>query len=587
MTEPDAIRPAPLSDRKPPFTPKRFGRYELIDRISRGGMSDIYLAKTAGIDGFQKPIVIKKLLPEYSEKPRYVQRFINEGKTLSHLNHANIVQILDMGLVDGEYYIALEYIEGRNVAHLLAKAKRNDRPPSLEFCLHVVLELAKGLAYAHRRRGPHGEGLMLVHQDINSFNVMVSYEAEVKIIDFGIARIFLEPSGWQGLPVAGKLLYFSPEQLKGQNIDHRVDIYGTGVLFYELIAGERLIQHQQSIGDTVKMILQTDVNERIRNNERIPEIIRPVLERSMARDPDDRYAWMEDMAAHIRSLIREHGLELDHAKFVTYLVDVFPREMSLDARRLRRLMDETPPPPAPAQPLTASDLQAFPDEVVKQLSMIADERGGDAEPPRLPARTVNYPAGRMIFRQGDQGTDCYVIRTGKVRLFLRSGRSEQTVAVLGEGDFFGEATLVEKEERNLNATALEDTTCLAIEREWFARLVPHDVSRVLVLRLVERLRDSVWLLGGPLFQDPLCRFIYGLIFLYRRNIARNGSEVDLAELMELLRLEDRDLVDKYLAKLQALQIIEVSEPAVRIKNIEKLENILELLAGEKKLTLKL
>jgi len=232
-------------------------------------------------------------------------------------------------------------------------------------------------------------------------------------------------------------------------------------------------------------------------------------------------------------------------------------------------------------------MQGFPDEVLRQLSVLADEHGGESDPSRLPARTVRYPAGRTIFQQGDRGADCYVIRTGKVRLFLRSGQAEQTVAVLGEGDFFGEASLVEQDERGLNATALEDTTCIAIEPEWFARLVPHDLSRTVVMRLVERLRDSTWLLGGPLFQDPLCRCIYGLIFLHRRNMARNGSHIDLAELKELFRLDDGDRIEKYLAKLEALQILDVDEAAVQIKNIEKLESILDLLAGEKKLTLKL
>ena len=163
-------------------------------------------------------------------------------RLLTRLSHSNIVQVFDMGQIDGDYYIALEYIEGRNVAYLLAKARRTGQPLSMEFAVHVALEVARGLGYAHRRKGIDGANLMLVHQDVNSFNVMVSYEAEVKIIDFGIARIFLNRNPVEGLPVAGKLLYFSPEQLQNRQVDRRVDIYGIGILLYELLTGERLIE---------------------------------------------------------------------------------------------------------------------------------------------------------------------------------------------------------------------------------------------------------------------------------------------------------------------------------------------------------
>ena len=213
--------------RQSAFKPIMFGRYCLIDQISKGGMSDIYLAKTVGVGGFQKPLVIKKLLPQYSTKSRYVKRFINEANMLARLNHANIVQVLDMGMIGGEYYIAMEYIEGRNVAHILSKAAHSHRHPPMEFIVHLISELAKGLAYAHRKQGAGGDHLMLVHQDVNSFNVMVSFEAEVKIIDFGIARIFLDKTNKDKIPVAGKLLYFSPEQLQKKPLDRRVDIYGT------------------------------------------------------------------------------------------------------------------------------------------------------------------------------------------------------------------------------------------------------------------------------------------------------------------------------------------------------------------------
>jgi serine/threonine-protein kinase len=136
---------------------------------------------------------------------------------------------------------------------------------------------------------------MLVHQDVNSFNVMISYEAEVKIIDFGIARIFLDKATSNGLPITGKLLYFSPEQLLRKNLDRRVDIYGTGVLLYELLTGERLVKHQETIPQTVKTILEMDILSKVREHDRIPEHLKPVLVRAMASDRNKRYSWMEEL----------------------------------------------------------------------------------------------------------------------------------------------------------------------------------------------------------------------------------------------------------------------------------------------------
>ena len=166
---------APSRFRQRVFEPRVFGRYCLIDQISKGGMSDIYLAKIVGEAGFQKPLVIKKLIPRYATKSSFVKRFVNEAKTLARLNHSNIVQVLDMGIIDGEYYIALEYIEGRNVAHITSKTAKTGRSPSLEFVLHVVMEIARGLAYSHRKKGETGENLMLVHQDINVFNLRITH----------------------------------------------------------------------------------------------------------------------------------------------------------------------------------------------------------------------------------------------------------------------------------------------------------------------------------------------------------------------------------------------------------------------------
>jgi eukaryotic-like serine/threonine-protein kinase len=340
MPELEVQETSPSKSRQVVFEPVTFGRYRLIDQISKGGMSDIFLAKISSVAGFQKPLVIKKLLPVYANKPRYVRRFINEARTLSRLNHSNIVQVTDMGVIDSEYYIAMEYVEGRNIAHILSKASKTGRRPSMDFIFQVVLEVAKGLAYAHKRKGVGGENLMLVHQDVNAFNVMVSYEAEVKIIDFGIAQAFLDKTNRSGFPVAGKLLYFSPEQIQRKPLDRRVDIYGTGVLLYELLTGERLIKHQETVSDTIKMILQMDISKKLENEDRIPAPLKPILIKTMALKPDDRYSWMEDMSEDLRRVVRKLRLNMDCAGMAGYMREQFTRELVLDRNTLAEAYPE-------------------------------------------------------------------------------------------------------------------------------------------------------------------------------------------------------------------------------------------------------
>ncbi|MBI4965828.1 MAG: protein kinase [Desulfomonile tiedjei] len=594
MTDPKTKGLSSPMARQAIFEPRMFGRYCLIDQISQGGMCGIFLAKTMSVGGFQKPLIIKKLLPEYSTRPRYVKRFVNEARTLARLSHSNIAQIIDMGVINGEYYIALEYIEGRNVAHVLSKAAKTGRYPSLEFVLHVALEVAKGLAYAHRKKAPSGESLMLVHQDVNSFNVMVSYEAEVKIIDFGIARIFLGKAQ-DGLPVAGKLLYFSPEQLQKKPVDRRVDIYGTGVLLYEMLAGKRLIQHQATVGQTVKTILEMDVAEKVNNNAKIRPELKPILIKAMALNPDDRYSWMEEMIEDLRPAVKKCALDLDPVPLSAYMKEEFRREILLDRHRMRRLLDDERP-----RLLLAGKSGKPPKEGQSEEGVVPEARRltGNSWPfnrePRpqwegdTPGiKSVCFRAGQIIYRTTDSASEVYVIRSGKIRLFFKAGKVRQTLCVLGEGDFFGETALLNDRYRSSWALAEENCEVVCLERQVFESFLGEGLPGEITCSLIEKLRDTTALLEGNIFTDNLARLIHALVFFQRRNSQRNGRDIDLNELKDLFHLEDERQVQKYLGKLEDLNILKAQETSVQIQNPEKLENILSILSGRGRLTLKL
>lgn len=577
------------------FKPQMFGRYCLIDQISKGGMSDIYLAKISAVGGFSKPVVIKKLQTQYSSKPRYVKRFINEANTLARLNHSNIVQVVDMGIINGEYFIAMEYIEGRNAAHILLKAAKTGRIPSLEFIVHVIWELARGLAYSHRRKSPDGESLLLVHQDINSFNVMVSYEADVRIIDFGIAQIFLDKNNHEDLPVTGKLLYFSPEQLLKKPLDRRVDIYGTGALLYEFLTGQRLVQHQDTIEDTVRTILELNINEIIQSNEKIQPELKPILIRSLAFSPSDRYSWMEDMIEDLRAVVKNLHLDLNAREFSSYMREIFHREVLLDRRRMRKLLATelpgTPSAPGSRQATSARARASAPED--KGLASLSasvwpfDETGRCTVPKMgVEARTVCFRAGSLVFSHGDVGGEVYVVQKGRVRLFVGSGHSTQTLRILQEGDFFGEASLLDETRRAVSARAEDDCQLLCLEKEIFFKVMRGDLTRRIVVNLVERLTDATSLLEAGLLDDTLSRVIYGLSFMLRRSPRRDGMGIDLDELRDQFGFGDTPLVKKYLQKLEALDVIEQRRNTVLVRDVEKLQNLFNILAGRGRFLLK-
>ncbi|AFM23046.1 serine/threonine protein kinase [Desulfomonile tiedjei DSM 6799] len=592
MTEKETSGPEFSRNRQVAFEPVTFGRYRLIDQISKGGMSDIFLAKTTSVAGFQKPLVIKKLLPHYANRPRYVKRFINEAKTLARLNHSNIVQVTDMGVIDSEYYIAMEYVEGRNVAHIVSKASRSGRKPSLDFVVHIILEVARGLAYAHRRKGPGGENLMLVHQDVNAFNVMVSYEGEVKIIDFGIAQALLDKSNKKGFPVAGKLLYFSPEQIQRKPLDRRVDIYGTGVLFYELLAGERLITHQETVSETIRTILQMDIAKKVENNSQIIPELKPILIRSMALEPENRYPWMEDFIQDVRLVAKDLGVTTNFPNIVSYMKEQFTRELVLDRRRMKKLLtDESSRKAATGANSQNPEVKKRALPLLNRLMKLRsgsfrDVPGVDSAEIEAGLRTIKLDEGRTVFRQGDIGSDVYAIEEGRVKLYFEIDRIRQTIGVLGQGEFFGFSSLCENS-RSISAVALDNCSLIAVDSELFMKLMGNDSARETIIHFHKRKQYLFSLLENALLEDSLSRLIHALLFFLRNGEPGDGNRIQVAEISELFHIEPTNQMLKYLEKLKSLGILDYDKRSIQVKDSEKLENVCSILSGRGKLTLKL
>jgi serine/threonine-protein kinase len=240
--------------------------------------------------GFEKHLVIKRILPHLAEDPQFVAMFLGEAKLAAQLNHPNLVQLFDFGEAEGSYFIAMEFIDGPTLRLLLARARDQRAPPSFALSARIVSSAAEGLAYAHDFRDQvSDEPLQLVHRDVSPDNILVGRSGAVKLVDFGIAKARGQTHHTQAGTVKGKVAYMAPEQLRGEALDRRVDLYALGVVLYELCTG-RMPFEANSDASMVRAVLYDAAIPAVRRVPSLPPPIQAILDRLLAKDRDARYA---------------------------------------------------------------------------------------------------------------------------------------------------------------------------------------------------------------------------------------------------------------------------------------------------------
>jgi serine/threonine protein kinase len=314
------------------FEPKQFGKYQLLEKVAVGGMAELYRAKVVGDHGFEKLVAIKKILPHLTDEGNLVKAFIDEAKLAALLQHENIVQIYDFGSMNGEYFIAMEYLFGKDLRRLIHKARENSVPLSLENTLYIISRICAGLDYSHNLKDLQGKPLNIIHRDINPQNIFITYEGQVKIIDFGIAKAASHNSTTHEGLIKGKLAYMSPEQANGQAIDRRSDIFSTGIILYELLTGEHMFQGEtMHVYNQVREAAYEPLQSRLPD---LPDKLYQIVQRALAREPVDRYQSCGEMLADLEECIFELPVRPNVRSFADFVKDFFREEFTAEETAL-------------------------------------------------------------------------------------------------------------------------------------------------------------------------------------------------------------------------------------------------------------
>jgi serine/threonine protein kinase len=310
------------------ITPLRLGnKYILLDLLGTGGMAEVFRGKLIGDKGFEKLIVIKQLFAHVAKEPELVEHFTGEARLAALLQHENIATIYDFGKADGHYFMAMEYLFGKDLQSVI-QAANTDKSFSPQYALMITLKVCEAMGYAHSLADLQGKPLKIIHRDLTPHNIFLTYDGKVKIIDFGIAKTEMHDNKTRVGVVKGKITYMSPEQLSGDDLDSRSDIFSIGILLYEMLSGRRMYT-----GETAALIRKAITVDYERLESIVPgldSVIYGILDKALTIDPADRYQSCEEMQLDIEKCLSTLSLGYDYRLLKTFMVNLFSREYQVE-----------------------------------------------------------------------------------------------------------------------------------------------------------------------------------------------------------------------------------------------------------------
>jgi TonB family protein len=319
-----------------------YGQYEILERIASGGMAELYRARRSGVEGFQKIVAIKKILPHLADNEGFITMFADEAKLAAQLNHPNIVHIYDLGKIEGGgYFIAMEHVEGRDLRAILDSARELGTPLPVPLAVYIASKVASALDYAHRRRDAEGRDLHIVHRDVSPQNILISYEGDIKLCDFGIAKAASKVSQTESGALKGKIQYMSPEQAWGKPIDRRSDLFSLGSVLYELLTEQKLF-HGDSDLTVLENVRRANAEPPSAANPDVPKALDAVVLRALAKEPEDRYANASDLLRDLEQVLYSYSPAPGSADLAIFLHRLQAEESAVAEARAREAARAVP-----------------------------------------------------------------------------------------------------------------------------------------------------------------------------------------------------------------------------------------------------
>jgi serine/threonine-protein kinase len=332
---------------------QRFGRYELLAELARGGMAELWLARLTGVGGFAKLVAIKRILPHLSDDPRFVEMFLAEGRMLALLSHPNICPVYELGEVDGRLFLAMEYLEGVSWERFLTALPRGETS-RVRFAAGVLAQACDGLHYAHELHDARGRSTGIVHRDVSPQNLFVTIDGVCKVLDFGVAKVMSENTRTSTGVLKGKIPYMSPEQIRGEVVGPRADVFAAGIVLWEALTGERLFARETDfmIGQAVIIMPIPPVSAMAPFGAEIDAVVARALE----RDIEKRFPTMAALAEALRDVAKRFGGAATPAEIAALVRSGFEETLMEHAKRAAEASGKTPPradPPGGREPTLA------------------------------------------------------------------------------------------------------------------------------------------------------------------------------------------------------------------------------------------